>query len=65
VFHALRSRDFRLLRSGQTVIGPSATRWAAGFFGLYSPSQIRVAGFGLAAVLWLARLSIERVRNAA
>jgi hypothetical protein len=30
-----------------------------------SPSQILVAGFGLAAVLWPAPLSIERVRNAA
>jgi hypothetical protein len=63
-FHGLSrviSRDF----FGSLGVTPVGYALAAGVSGLYSPSQILVAGFGVSTVLWLAPLTIERAPNAA
>jgi MFS family permease len=62
---SMLSRVISLDFFGSLGLTPVGYALAAGLSGLYSPSQILVVGFGVSAVLWLAPLTIERVRNAA
>jgi hypothetical protein len=69
--HALRSRDFRLLWTGQTIslVGdgaiPVGYALSAVVAGSFSPATLLLIGFGLSAVLPVAPLSSRRLRTAA